>query len=86
MKRSLALALGSLLAFAACSDGTPIGEPCDAPGTTDECVDGAVCTNESSSERNLCRLLCDDQEDWPDGYQCSGITNGNLKSCKPSDK
>jgi hypothetical protein len=75
-----------MVAFAACSEGTPLGEPCDRPGETEECIDGAVCTNESSSDANLCRKLCDAQDDCPDGYQCSGITNGNLKSCKPSDK
>jgi hypothetical protein len=86
MKTTFALAFGFLLALAACSEGTPIGDPCDNPGQTDECVDGAVCTNESSSQGNLCRALCDDQEDCPEGFQCSGITSGNLKSCKPSDK
>ncbi|MBM4374319.1 MAG: hypothetical protein FJ095_04475 [Deltaproteobacteria bacterium] len=86
MIRGFSLVLAVLVLGAACGGGAALGEPCDNPGTTDECIDGAVCTNESSSEGNLCRLLCDDQEDCPDGYQCSGITNGNLKSCKPSDK
>lgn len=68
------------VALAACG-GADIGEECDSSGSTDECVDGAVCTNEAT--QNTCRKLCDTQDDCPDGTSCNGISNGNLKSCQP---
>lgn len=86
MTRIFTLVVCAVFFGIACSEGTPVGEPCESPGQVEECVDGAVCTNESSSQGNTCRLICDDQADCSDGFQCSGITSTNLKSCKPSDK
>jgi len=58
------------------------GEPCDEAGQEDECVDGAICTNEGGEDFK-CRALCDKQEDCPDGFECNGVSSTNLKSCQP---
>lgn len=58
-----------------------IGEPCDKPGSTDDCVDGAVCTNDSGG--NLCRQLCNDTAQCAAGFACNGVSGTSLKSCQP---
>jgi len=68
------------LALAGCG-GAEIGETCDTGGSADECVDGAICTNESDG--NVCRLICEMQEDCPMNYSCNGVTGGSTKSCQP---
>jgi hypothetical protein len=75
-----ALAPFGLLFFVACGDAD-IGEECDETGDTDECVDGAVCTNDG--EGAVCRALCVEQEDCPDDEACNGISGTSLKSCQP---
>ena len=72
-----------LLSFGACG-GAEIGEPCDDVGSGDECVDGAVCTNESG-DALVCRLACNEQEDCPEGHDCNGVSNTNVKTCQPKD-
>ena len=80
MTRTLALAL-FLLALGC--GGADVGEECDEAGKTDECVDGAVCTNEEG-DRSRCRLLCKDKVDCSDGHDCNGVSGTNLKSCQPA--
>jgi len=70
------------LTVAACG-GADIGETCDEPGSTDECVDEAICTNEDG--RSSCRLRCDEQEDCPADHKCSGVSATDRKSCQPED-
>lgn len=76
------LALMGLLAFglAACG-GAEIGESCDEAGSTDECVDHAVCTNEDGYA--ACRLICAEHADCPAGHDCNGVSGTNIKSCQP---
>lgn len=59
-----------------------IGEECDTPNDVDECVDGAVCTNEADGV-NRCRKECRDMPDCPTGTSCNGISGGSRKSCQP---
>ena len=61
-----------------------VGESCDDPGAEEACVDGAICTNESSDEAT-CREICEDQDDCPDGYSCNGVTGSSTKSCQSDD-
>jgi hypothetical protein len=61
--------------------GADIGESCDEKGSTDECVDNAVCTNEDDG--SACRKLCKDKADCPEGEDCNGVSNTSLKSCQP---
>ncbi len=76
------LALMGLLAFgfAACG-GAEIGESCDEAGSTDECVDNAVCTNEDG--RASCRRICAEHTDCPADHDCNGVSGTNIKSCQP---
>lgn len=78
--RTLLLALGVTLALAGCG-AADIGESCDTGGSVDECVDGAICTNDSAG--NVCRLICDSTADCPASYSCNGVTGGSIKSCQP---
>jgi hypothetical protein len=71
-------ALGMLLG--GCG-GAEIGETCDTGGSADECVEGAICTNDGDG--NVCRLVCEVQDDCPMDYSCNGVTGGSTKSCQP---
>jgi hypothetical protein len=79
--RPLLTALIFAAALVGC--GSPeIGEACDTGGSLDECVDNAVCTNESG-DANTCRLICDTHDDCPANFSCNGVTGGSTKSCQP---
>lgn len=71
-----------LLVLANACGGAEIGESCDDPGSRDECVDHAVCTNEEGST-SRCRELCKEQEECPEAHSCNGISGSSLKSCQP---
>ena len=77
--KQLGFMLGLVLALGC--GGADIGEECDEGGSTDECVEGAICTNESDGSR--CREICDDHPECPDGYSCNGVTGSSIKSCQP---
>lgn len=71
------------LALPACGGQAEIGEACEtASATTDECVDGAVCTNESGGGF-VCRKLCTEQAQCAASEGCNGISGSSLKSCQP---
>ena len=78
--------LGSLvlaLVAVACSGKADIGSSCTTGGaTTNECVDGAVCSKTIQGTLT-CQKQCTDQKDCPTGTTCNGVTGGNLKSCRP---
>lgn len=78
--RHLLIALACTLAVAC--GGADVGESCDDPGSTDECVDDAICTNEDGTS-NRCRELCEEHEDCPANHSCSGLSSSNRKSCQP---
>jgi hypothetical protein len=75
-----ALALASLLLVTACGD-PEVGEECDDVGSSTECEDGAICTNQNGE--SICRASCMEQEDCPRGFACNGVSGTNLKSCQP---
>ncbi len=60
-----------------------IAEDCVTSSSTDECVEGAVCTNEENGN-NRCRKSCVKQADCPEGTSCNGISGSSNKSCQPS--
>jgi hypothetical protein len=78
----IALAFLALAPLAGCSGAGEVGEACDKSNSRDECVDGAVCTNEAD-HTNRCRVLCERQEDCKPGTSCNGISGGSNKSCQP---
>jgi hypothetical protein len=65
----------------ACGEGD-IGDSCDTSGATDECVDGAICTN--TTDGAVCRKVCTSQDDCSDTETCNGISGTNTKSCQPN--
>lgn len=75
------IVLGVLLGLVGCG-GADIGEECDSAGSRDECVDGAICTNEEA-DVNRCRRLCDTDEDCETGESCNGVSGSSDKSCQP---
>jgi hypothetical protein len=80
-----AWSLAAALFIAGCGK-SDVGEECDESGATDECVDGAICTNQSDGDDPVCRTLCVDQEDCPKGQACNGVSGTNQKSCQPDVK
>jgi hypothetical protein len=76
------LAIGLLLFTCGCG-GADIGEACEDEGSTDDCVDDAICTNESG-ERAVCRQLCKEHADCPENHDCNGVSSSSLKSCQPN--
>lgn len=58
-----------------------IGEECEDTGSSDECVDGAICTNEEGGP--VCREVCDADEDCASDEHCNGVAGTNIKSCQP---
>lgn len=77
--RFVALVVAALSAFG-CGKAE-VGEHCDEPGTTAECEDGAVCTNEDGG--GACRHLCDATAQCPAAHSCNGVSGTNVKSCQP---
>lgn len=69
--------LGALVA--GCG-GADIGEACDDTGSTDECVDGAICDT-VEGERAECLAICDDDVDCDAGFSCNGVSGSNIKAC-----
>jgi hypothetical protein len=72
------IVLSSLLA--GCGSAK-IGEQCDDIGESDECEDGAICTNEASG--GICRAICTETVDCPASHTCNGVSGTNVKSCQP---
>lgn len=69
-----------MLVLSACG-GADIGEACDTSGSMDECVGGAICTNESLG--GVCREVCDTHEECPVDHSCNGVSGSSTKSCQP---
>ena len=72
-----------VLPLAVACGGADIGEECEEGGSTDECVSGGVCTNDSEGLR--CREICDTDADCENttDWSCNGITGTSIKSCQP---
>lgn len=81
MRNYLITLVLALTASGCASDGAAVGEKCETPSNTDQCVDGAVCTNDSGGV--FCRLLCNDKSKCGANENCNGISGSSLKSCQP---
>lgn len=73
-----------LLALAMGCGASDIGEECDTSGSTDDCVDNAICT--AFGGANICYKLCKEQTECSAEEDCNGISGSNLKSCQPKTK
>ena len=83
------LAASSL--FVACGPGG-LGEPCEDPGSTAACVEGAVCMVEGSEtgagtvwDHYVCRPICHDHADCAEGEVCAQASGRafDLRGCQP---
>ncbi len=83
MRRQIFSLLG-LLAVFSCSGKADLGEECDTAGSTDDCVDGTICTNDSGGLR--CRRMCNDDLQCTSLEACNGVSGTNIKSCQPKTK
>lgn len=82
MKRGIQIAGLCLSLFSLTACGTAdVGEECDGAGSTDDCVDGAICTNEN--DKNVCRVICVDDTNCAGTEACNGVTGTPVKSCQP---
>lgn len=68
--------------------------PCEVPGAQQECPLGTYCDRvnvvtkkdkDTRSEMTLCLPACSAQSDCREGYECTGVSNGPGKTCKPKD-
>jgi hypothetical protein len=73
-----------LLGTFACSGEAEIGEECDTSGSTDECTDGAVCSDDPGGRR--CRRVCKDDAECASSEECNGVSGTNIKSCQLKPK
>jgi hypothetical protein len=64
------------LLFACASD---IGEECDETGSSDECVDGAIC--DTTSGGTVCLKQCSSDADCASTEECNGVSGTNTKAC-----
>ncbi len=81
MSRILILVAALAVTVACSSDPIAVGGACKDAGKTDECVSGAVCTNDSGG--NYCRKTCTDQAQCATTESCNGVTGSSIKSCQP---
>ncbi len=79
-KAALSLAFLVSILFA-CS--TKVGDSCDDEGSTDVCVDGAICTK-AVDNRLTCQKVCKEQTDCPTNASCVGVSKGSSKACRPN--
>lgn len=90
------LFFGAALAFlSACGPGG-VGQQCVGGASTNDCVDGAVCTLEPSmfgeppplpnNEVFFCRTICDTNDECADdgeGFTCQRANGTMFSSCQP---
>lgn len=83
IRAAMASGLAIVALAVACDGGSgaAVGDACATPGSTTECVDGAVCDSDSSLG-TVCLDICDADEDCGSDEKCSGTT-GSLKGCHP---
>ncbi|UJR80612.1 hypothetical protein [Sandaracinus amylolyticus] len=86
------LVIAAFLALAGCGAGA-VGEACERPGSTDDCVDDAICATDPSDtgdaadpvwDSYTCRALCVDESDCPADQECRGVTGAfATRACQP---
>lgn len=66
-----------------------IGEACNGVGSTGDCVDGAICTDEGADGTGagaVCRRVCNENADCASTEACLPVSNNpttTSKSCQP---
>src|SRR5688572_29484685 len=54
---------------------------CAVEGTAQDCPGGTVCA--SHGTQLLCSMVCQNQENCREQYECNGITGSSIKACRP---
>lgn len=77
----------------ACGGPGAVGEPCERPGTSEDCVEGAVCATDETPEgassdpvweSYTCRAICRASSDCPPDLECRGVAGAAMVSaCQP---
>ena len=90
--RRLLITLAPLVLLIACGPGE-VGEACQGGAAQNDCVDGALCTLERSTEvappdqpnneRFTCRQLCDSNSECEAGYLCRRAEGTMFDTCQP---
>jgi|CXWL01.1.fsa_nt_gi hypothetical protein len=68
-----------------CNNGYPSGfcaKGCLQEGSTDECPAGTICSQIGTNQR-YCAVICTDQAQCREFYNCNGVTASNVKACQP---
>lgn len=91
---SCSLALLAFLGLVGCGGAGAVGESCERPGSTEDCVDDAICATDASPsegepgdavwETNTCRAICVDESDCGAGEDCRGVPGAfATRACQP---
>ncbi len=88
LKYSLAtLVLVALVGLLPACGGAELGEACATRGSQEECVDGAVCEQETSSAAEpTCLKVCKDAAECASTEDCNGVSGTNVKACVQKTK
>lgn len=97
MRRLSFLSLLALLAvpISGCGGAGNIGEACTSPGSTDDCVAGAICAQDEAPEGSssdpvwntyTCRAICATQEQCAGDLECRGVSGSasGRRACQPA--
>lgn len=82
--RAVAFAALAALAIAsavACGSQGEVGDACDTRGSTDECTDGAICSQ--SGAGSVCLTICSDDDTCGENEECNGVEGSSTKACRP---
>jgi hypothetical protein len=52
-------------------------------GSTDECVNGAICT--FVGDGSECHQICELTTECPNKWICTGVSNSGLRACVPDN-
>lgn len=55
---------------------------CPTPGDAAECPDGSIC--DTVGQSIICVQLCTSDNECRTGFACNGVSNSNVKACKPN--
>ncbi len=91
--RRLVITLGALFVLVACGPGE-IGDECQGGAATNDCVDGAFCTqmpdeslepvDRPNSGIYVCRAVCDSNSQCEDGFVCLRAEGSMVSTCQPT--
>lgn len=84
-----------LVPIAGCGGAGSVGEACSSPGSSDDCVEGAICAQDQSTMSGMgdpvwdtytCRAICLTQAECAGDLECRGVTGSPTgeRACQPA--